>query len=471
MLFNSFRFLFLFLPVVAAGYYICAHRISGRAGQIVLILSSLFFYGSARVAYVPLLACSILFNFFLARVIASAEGPWRKRLLVSALAANIALLASFKYINFALRSLSAFTRMQFSLPDWEFPLGISFFTLQQVMYLVDCYEKLVPANDLWTHAAFASFFPCVISGPITRARQMVPQLSQAVTTNAAKISQALSLLAMGLFKKVALADSFSRIADAGFSHPAGLSALEAWSSSFAYTFQLYFDFSGYSDMAIATALLLGFSLPVNFDTPYRSLSITEFWQRWHITLSQFITTYLYTPIVKSFKKATMAKASMATLLAMTIAGLWHGPSWTFVLFGALHGFALVVNQYWRKKVKRHVPRPLAWAATMLFVNFAFIFFRASNIASALEICRDLWPNSHPWTLLVLKESIRMSEAAVIAIPLFIGLAAAFLGDNSNVISRRIQPRFSSAWAVAGLILVSLLFMNSNLAKEFIYFAF
>jgi len=436
-----------------------------------LVLASFVFYGSAMPQYTLLLLGSILFNYTLGRIIAASANR-RKVFLIIGIVVNIALLSSFKYLNFIFANLAVFWKPIFALPDWAFPLGISFFTLQQVMYLVDCYEGLVEANGLLTHAAFVSFFPSVISGPITRARQMVPQINQIVTTDAGKISQALILLAIGLFKKVVLADSFSRVADAGFTSAAALSTLEAWLSSFAYTFQIYFDFSGYTDIALGAALLLGFVLPINFSTPYRSLSITEFWQRWHITLSQFITTYLYTPIVRSFKRITLAKASLSTLIAMTIVGLWHGPAWTFVLFGAFHGAALVVNQVWRKKIKKLVPRPLAWAATFLFVNTAFIFFRASNVHSALQICRALLPQHDMVGLSNFKQSIwGREELMLVALPLLVGVPCALWGADSVSLSRTVKPRFVTAWGVASLLLVTLLYMNSNLAKEFVYFKF
>jgi alginate O-acetyltransferase complex protein AlgI len=471
MLFNSFRFLFLFLPLVALAYHFCARYVSARAAQLLLIVASFVFYSAAKPAYAPLLLASILANYGLARAITRLEGKQRKRMLVTGLTANILFLSSFKYLNLVLRHVPFLVAGRFYLPDWEFPLGISFFTLQQVMYLVDCYEKLVPANDLISHAAWVSFFPTVTSGPLTRARQLVPQLKKTVTAPAPAITQAITLIAVGLFKKVVFADSFSRIADAGFAHPASLSALEAWVSSFAYTFQIYFDFSGYSDMAIGAALLLGLSVPINFNTPYRSLSIIEFWQRWHITLSQFITTYLYTPIIRSFRKATLTAAAISTLLAMSIAGLWHGPAFTFLLFGFLHGAGLAINQVWRKRIKLAIPTPLSWAITLFFVNLTFVFFRSSSVAAALHVCRAMISRHGIFTTAVLRESIRFSEAQVIVLPVVIGVFAALVGRNSNSVLQQPEPSLRLGFAVSALLLISFLFMNSTIAKEFVYFAF
>lgn len=471
MLFNSFAFLFLFLPAVSATYYFCARRFPVKVRQAVLVTFSLAFYTWAKAEYTVLLIASILFNYAFAKKIHSASTPWRKRWLVFALAANITVLAIFKYLAFLLASFTFLWKPGFVLPDWSFPLGISFYTLQQVMYLVDCYERLVGANDLLTHAAFVSFFPYVISGPITRARDMVPQIRRAATTDARKVTEALILLGIGLFKKVVLADSFSRIADAGFNSPLTVSTLEAWVSSFSYTFQIYFDFSGYTDMALAAALLLGYSLPVNFTGPYRSLSIIEFWQRWHITLSQFITTYLYTPIVRLFSRVTLAKASLATLLAMTLAGLWHGPSWTFVVFGALHGIALVINQFWRRKIKRKLNQGVSWVATLAFVNFAFIFFRAPNLAAALDLCRALLPQSNLLGSSTFQETLALGDAMVLTVPVVVGLICAFAGQTSTDLSLHVKPTPVTALAVSLLILIALVFMNSTVAQDFIYFKF
>jgi alginate O-acetyltransferase complex protein AlgI len=471
MLFSSFKFLFVFLPVVAVAYYLCARRVSARMAQIVLIAASFLFYAFARPAHAPLLLGSIIANYLFACGIARIEGERRKTLLVAGLTFNVLFLASFKYLNLVLRHFLLLAVLGLHLPDWAFPLGISFFTLQQIMYLVDVYEKLVPANDLISHAAFVSFFATVTSGPLTRARQMVPQFKQVVTAHAPGVTQGITLLAIGLFKKVVFADSFSRISDAGFSHAGALSALEAWVVSFSYTFQIYFDFSGYSDMAIGTALLMGFSVPINFNTPYRSLSIIEFWQRWHITLSQFITTYLYTPIIRSFRKATLTAGVTSTLAAMTIVGIWHGPSLTFLLFGFLHGVALAANLIWRKRIKIALPKALSWGLTMLFVNLAFIFFRSGNIAVALDVCHALVSPHGALSTGALRESIRFSEVQVIFLPVLVGVPAAMIGRNSNELAYQPNSSLRMGLAVTAMLLLAFLFMNSTVAKEFVYFAF
>jgi D-alanyl-lipoteichoic acid acyltransferase DltB (MBOAT superfamily) len=265
----------------------------------------MIFYAWPKPEHLVYLLGSVLVNWQLARMIASATPPRRKRLLQAGLVLNIGFLCVFKYLNFFIGSIPVLAHRKLLTLDLAFPLGISFFTLAQIMYLVDCYEDLMPPSSLFDHATFVSFFPCIISGPICRARRIVhqfPTLNGAGPT-AETVARAIFLFSMGLIKKVVLADAFSQAADIGFSNIASLSTAEAWCSVSAYALQLYFDFSGYSDMAIASALLLGIEVPRNFDAPLRSLSIIEFWQRWHISLSSFITTYLYTPILRSFKRA------------------------------------------------------------------------------------------------------------------------------------------------------------------------
>ena len=231
------------------------------------------------------------------------------------------------------------------------------------MYLVDCYEGLSPALILFDHATFVSFFPYVISGPIAKSKRMVHQFDNfggVPDERSTLIARGLYQFSIGLFKKVILADAFASIANLGFGTGSRLSAAEAWIFSVCYTMQIYFDFSGYSDMAIGSAMMLSVEVPRNFDAPLRSKSIIEFWQRWHISLTNFITTYLYTPILKKFERATLTASAISTLIAMTIAGLWHGPSWTFVAYGAIHGCGLAINQFWRKKKMPKIPAFASW---------------------------------------------------------------------------------------------------------------
>ncbi len=473
MPFNSFKYLLVFFPVVCLALELARRWIGPRAAQATLLLASLVFYGWSRPANLPLLLGSILVNWAFAQGMAKLPADAsRRRVLVLGLTANIAFLGVFKYVNFFLRGLFALGVPRFAFPDWEFPLGISFFTLQQVMYLVDCYEGMVPASGLADHATFVGFYPYVISGPLARAKSMVGQFHRPALQGDRfdAIARGLYLVSIGLFKKVVFADSFGRVADLGFAAPNDSSTLEAWVCSVCYSLQLYFDFSGYSDMAIGSALVLGFEIPRNFNAPYRATTVTEFWQRWHISLSSFITTYLYTPILRSFRKATLATASVATLLSMTIAGLWHGPSWNFVVFGTMHGTALVINQYWKKKKMRKLPGPLAWALTFGFVNLAFIVFRAPDMATAAHLAALLVPRHGGLGTSVIVAA-RAIGVASLAPPLIGGVIAAFYGKSSDELAQAFRPSYLTALATALMILLSCLYMNSAIVKQFVYFNF
>jgi alginate O-acetyltransferase complex protein AlgI len=475
MLFNSFSYTLVFLPVVATVFWLFGKFFGRQAAQIWLLLSSLIFYAWPKPSNLVVLLGSIFFNWTISRLIVRAESPaFRKRLLQLGLVANIILLCSFKYLNFLGQTIESFGGPHLPFPNWEFPLGISFFTLQQVMYLVDCYENLVPANAFLDHATFVSFFPYVTAGPITRAKRMILQFHEerpAFGPRGDIAATGLYLFTLGLFKKVLFADTFGRIADLGFDGYQGLSTLEAWAFSLAYTLQIYFDFSGYTDMARGTAFILGFEIPVNFNSPYRSFSIIEFWQRWHITLSNFITNYLYTPILRAFKKATLATASVATLVAMIIAGLWHGPSWTFVMFGTLHGIALVINQFWRKKIKRKLPKPLSWVFTFSFVNLAFIFFRAPSIAIGVHIARLLVPVHTVMLGSTVLRTVPNLGLTTLVPAVLAGIVASFFGKNSDELIKSFHPTYSYAFGTAILMLLAWLFMNSTITKQFVYFAF
>jgi D-alanyl-lipoteichoic acid acyltransferase DltB (MBOAT superfamily) len=394
----------------------------------------------------------------------------RKRWFVVALVVNIAFLFSFKYINFLLSGLAVFTGPMTNLPTWEFPVGISFYTLTQVMNLVDCYERLVPPKSLFDHATFVSFFPCVTAGPLLRAKLFMRQLPTlgAREGRHERWARSLVILGIGLVKKVVFADAFAQIANAGYSHVATLTSAGAWLTSLAFTFQLYFDFSGYSDIAFGAAGLLGVTIVRNFNAPYRAVTISEFWQRWHMSLSSFITTYLYTPILRAMGRITIHKAAAATLLAMAIAGLWHGPAWTFVLFGVAHGIALALNQYW-KRTKRHLPRAAAALLTFVFVNFAFILFRSPDVPTAFHISGLLLPGGGGVDLAALRSSLHLVR--LVPVTATAGVMIALIGPTSNDIAETWSMTPITAFATASMVFLSLLLMNAGNSAGFVYQGF
>ncbi len=471
MLFHSFPYVLGFLPVVLIVHALLAERAGGRFAQVWLLASSIFFYGYGKPSNLPLLFGSIVFNWMAARAIAiTADDRRRKITLQAALTANILFLCCFKYANFLLGSLPQGYRL--TLPEWSLPLGISFFTLTQVMYLVDTYQGLNGPSSFFDHATLVSLFPYVISGPLVSTRSIVPQFHEWKLNEgrADAICRGLYLFAIGLTKKVVFADSFAAVADAGYRSTASLSSIEAWVATLSYSLQIYFDFSGYSDMAVGAARMLGIAIPQNFNAPYRSKSISEFWQRWHISLSNFITNYLYTPMLRSMGKATLTTSAFATLLAMGIAGLWHGPAWTFVVFGFLHGVGLSVNQIWKKKKLAKIPDWLGWLLTVGFVNMTFVFFRSPDVSAAVQLLRRMVPHGHVLGFAALKNALPLTPLLVVR-PVFIGTVLALFFMSSAQLEKALQLRLWTAAATAALVLVCLFYMNSAVAKQFVYFAF
>lgn len=472
MLFNSFGYVFLFLPIAALGYAIMS-RLGKSAGRIWLLLCSVFFYGFHKQTDLLYLCGSMLFNWAAGQLLARPYDESRRRIIfISSLAIDIAFLFSFKYVNLVLSGVAALHGPRFLLPDLEFPLGISFFTLTQIMYLVDTYEAPENVNTLLDHLTFASFFAYVTSGPITRSSEVVPQFHNPpeLEQRWEMTSRGLFLFSMGLVKKVMFADSFAKIANEGF-HPAlRYSTLEAWVFALAYAFQIYFDFSGYSDMAVGSALMMGIDIPKNFNAPFRSLSISEYWQRWHISLSAFITNYLYTPLLRSFGgRATLSKSAVATIIAMAIAGVWHGPSWTFAIYGLVHGIALALNQVWKRR-KIRMPDALSWLITFAFVILSFVLFRSPNLETAIHIYGYMIPHGDLLGLDSLRRAIPFTGLSLVR-PVVLGLVIAFFFKTTNELADKMPFVASRAFATAALMLLGMFFMNSNSAKTFIYFAF
>ena len=390
MLFNSNEFIFLFLPIAFAGYFFLNTKVSILAAKVWIILASLFFYSWWNINYLPLIIISILVNFFISQAL--MKDPVHKKLfLLAGLAFNIGLLGYFKYMDFFIKNFNWGFGTDIPLLHLALPLAISFYTLQQIAYLVDSYGGLVKEKKFLNYTIFVTFFPQLIAGPIVHHKEMMPQFASLKTKllNYDNIALGFFIFSLGLFKKVVIADTFSTWANPGFAHAEALNLIEAWITSLSYTFQLYFDFSGYTDMAIGAALLFNIKLPQNFNSPYKATGLIDFWQRWHMTLTRFITTYIYKPFLKSLGTVTFEKAMIATIFTMLIAGIWHGAAWTFVIFGILHGLAIAINHYWKKN-KIHLPVWLAWFITFNFLNFSFVIFRAEDMETALSMFRSMF---------------------------------------------------------------------------------
>ncbi len=389
MIFNSPVFLFAFLPLVFAGWAALLHWRLAELAKGWLALASLVFYAWWNPFYLPLLLGSIWFNFRAGcELMARAGQPAGRRLLVAAVGANLLALGWFKYADFAAANLAALTGLPLPRPDVTLPLGVSFFTFTQIAWLVDSWQGKVRDRGALDFTLFVTFFPHLVAGPILHHREMMSQFASRWThaVRAGHVVRGLFLLSIGLSKKVLLADTFAAWADDGFDGGAPLDFVAAWSTSLSYTLQLYFDFSGYCDMALGAAWLFNIRLPINFDSPYKATDIQDFWRRWHITLSRYLRDYVYIPLGGNRGGPLAVSANlMATFL---LGGLWHGASWMFVAWGALHGAALVLHRAWRRRGLA-LPRPLAWLLTFVFVDVAWIFFRAHTWADAARVLRGL----------------------------------------------------------------------------------
>lgn len=398
MLFNSFSFLLLFLPLAMLGYWV-TERLGGRTASIAwLSIISLIFYGLSEPWHLLVIMPSIIVNFTIGVSLASKECD--RRLLVSGIAINLGVLGYFKYANFFMENIQALTGLPLPAVDITLPAGVSFFTFTQIAFLVDAYSHKTKEVNFSRYVLFVTFFPHLIAGPIIHHSEMLPQFAKGSRgMNARNISIGLSILIIGLAKKVLIADNLALVASPIFDaadQGQFITTFEAWSGALAYTFQLYFDFSGYSDMAIGLSLLFGIRMPVNFNSPYKSRSIVQFWRRWHMTLSRFLLTYLYIPLGGS--RQGIARMFLALMATMLLGGLWHGAGWTFVAWGALHGGYLIINHGWMKLSKSDfsVVRPLntlvgivAWPLTFVAVCAAWVIFRAETMDGALTILSSM----------------------------------------------------------------------------------
>lgn len=400
MLFNSFEFLFLFLPVTLFGFFRIA-RLGQEPAITWLVLASLFFYGWWNPIYVPLIVASMLINFGIGRRLGRHANQDRRvgaRVLLSlGIAINLGLLGWYKYANFGVDTLNSALGTDFHLHTIVLPLAISFFTFQQIAYLVDAYQGITREYRFSHYLLFVTFFPQLIAGPIVHHKEMLPQFLRAETLrpHIANIAIGGTIFAIGLFKKTVLADGVAVYATPVFDRAAAgdlLTFFEAWGGALAYTWQLYFDFSGYSDMAIGAARLFGIRLPQNFHSPYKATSIIEFWRRWHMTLSRFLRDYLYIPLGGNRRGSVARYRNL--MLTMLLGGLWHGAGWTFVIWGALHGGYLAINHLWHRVTPKISPRLLlpgaaarllAWGVTFAAVVVGWVFFRAADVETALRM--------------------------------------------------------------------------------------
>ena len=403
MLFNSYIFIFIFLPVTVTGFFLIGKIAPRRVALAWLVACSLFFYAWWNPAYLVLLLFSVLFNYSTAAWMQSPRRSQRIRraALAVGVTVNLGLLGYFKYANFFVGNFASLTGVNYSMGAIILPLGISFFTFQQIAHLVDTYKGLTKEYDFVSYCLFVTFFPQLIAGPIVHHQEMLPQFTRPgkCRVRSDNLSIGTTIFVIGLFKKVMIADSLAPYANAVFDGAAaGIlpSFAEAWLGSMCYTFQLYFDFSGYSDMAIGLGRLFGIILPLNFNSPYKANSIIDFWRRWHMTLSRFLRDYLYIPLGGNRKGKVRRYINL--LVTMVLGGLWHGAGWTFVLWGTLHGVLLVINQGWRALTGAlgFKARGDSWALaatartiTFLSISTAWVLFRAESFPDAGRVLSSM----------------------------------------------------------------------------------
>jgi D-alanyl-lipoteichoic acid acyltransferase DltB (MBOAT superfamily) len=429
--------------------------------------------------YIFLLGGSILFNFQAASLISRAV-EHKKMLLFFSVGTNLAFLGYFKYADFFLANVSALAGTDWQLLNIVLPLAISFFTLQQIAFLVDVYEGLVEEKSFRDYALFVSFFPQLIAGPIVHHSEVVPQFRKkdAGLLNDRNIALGLFIFSVGLFKKVIIADSMAPFVESGFDAEGTINATEAHMANLAYMVQVYFDFSGYSDMAVGLGLLFNIRLPINFNSPYKATNIIDFWQRWHITLTDFINTYIYIPLIRLRGTFSFWYSMCITVLVMAIVGLWHGAGWNFILFGTMHGFALAINHIWLryKPESFHLPAPAAWLLTMFWFYLSLIPFRSDTPEKGWRMLEamfggnfgSLGENMHEQFPLVdiLPNHLAIYGAGLVFALLF---AAMLLLRNPHQHDESFAPNVRYFLLTAGGIVCSTLLMNR--VVEFIYFQF
>lgn len=389
MLFNSYIFVLFFLPLCLCGYFILNHFKKYRLSQLFILIMSLWFYGYFNYSYLTIIIFSILFNYIIYYLFDKVSNKSKRTLLlVFALLINLGMLFYFKYYDFFIENINSIFSTNFTLKHLLLPLGISFFTFQQVSFVIDSYRKEVPKYSLVEYATFVTFFPQLIAGPIVTHDELVPQFmdKNKKKLNWENLSKGIYIFVLGLAKKVLIADVFGSAANWGFGNIDALNSTNAIITMLSYTIQIYFDFSGYCDMAIGIGKMMNIDLPINFDSPYKSLTILEFWKRWHMTLTRFFTKYIYIPLGGS--KKGKIRTYINVMIVFLVSGFWHGANWTFVLWGCLHGAFSVITRMFKHFFEKLNP-VLNWLITFTFVNFTWVLFRANSIGEAFKIIKKI----------------------------------------------------------------------------------
>ncbi|WP_223554726.1 MBOAT family O-acyltransferase [Lysinibacillus sphaericus] len=485
MLFNSFEFIFLFLPITFVVYFFLNQFSNQQYAIYCLVLSSLFFYGYFKLTYLAIITVSIIVNFALSRIINNSNHRLRKTYMIIGVVFNVLILCYYKYTDFFITNINSLFDTDFAMLHLLLPLGLSFITFQQIAFIVDSYRDGTAHYKFSNYALFILFFPQLVAGPIVQHDEMLPQYDikenrKIIHDN---VARGLFIFVIGLVKKIVIADTVGIWANAGFENYSNLSFVEAWITSLSYTVQLYYDFSGYSDMAIGLALLFNIKLPVNFFSPYKARNIQEFWKKWHMTLNRFLTTYVYFPLGGSRKGEFRTYINI--LIIFFISGFWHGAGWNFILWGLMHGFASVVVRLFSKTGVK-LPYLLSWFITFQFVNIAWVYFRATSLEQANTIISKMFtPNmesitsffTEPLTNFAQAEAfsvmgLTLSDPIVIVVGLLITLVFAFTALNSIQLMDKMKFNWGAIiymQCMIALVLISIYYMQKN--SIFLYFNF
>ncbi|CAM4408252.1 MBOAT family O-acyltransferase [Paenibacillus tarimensis] len=466
MLFNSYTFLYGFLPAVLAGYFLLGRLRLILASRVWLTAASLVFYGWWDVRYVLLICGSIIFNYAVGLLlqrssVADITPPsyYRKGLMIAGLAGNLLLLGWYKYADFLLDNVNVLTGSALPLLNLALPLGISFYTFTQIAYVVDSYYGRVRESSLLNYTLFVTFFPQLVAGPILHHKEMMPQFRhlRSYKWNWSHAAGGCYILCIGLFKKVVIADTLAVYANDGFAN--AVNAIDSWIAVLTYTLQLYFDFSGYTDMAIGIALLFNIRLPQNFNSPYKAVSIQDFWRRWHITLSRFLRDYIYIPLGGNRKGTVITMRNL--MITFLLGGIWHGAGWTFIIWGLLHGAALVVHRLWSSKV-RPLPAWCGWLLTFLFINLTWVFFRAENLSQAFRLLKGLAGLNGIGNISLIQDLPAILLLAIL-------MPVVLLAPNSAERLALLRPSWRAGAAIAVMFVIAMLYLNR--ITPFLYFNF
>ena len=470
MLFNSFVFILIYLPITFFVYFYLLHKRLVLGAKGFLVFASLFFYSWWNIAYLPLILGSMSFNYLLGNILSNKESNIKipkKNILILGIIINISLLAYFKYVDFFIKNFNLLFDMSINQLNLLLPLAISFFTFQQIAYLVDSYRNETKKYDFLNYAIFVTFFPQLIAGPIVYHKEIMPQLTSKwnFVKHYKNIWLGLFIFSIGLFKKNIIADNFAIWATQGFDTVQTLTFAEAWATSLSYTFQLYFDFSGYTDMAIGAALLFNIKLPINFNSPYKALNIQEFWARWHITLSQFLKNYIYIPLGGNRKGSFRTYNNL--MVTFIIGGLWHGAGWTFVFWGFLHGLALMIHRQWNQ-LGFKLNSILSWFLTFNFINIAWVFFRAKEWGDAMKILKGMFLTKPEFSYQMLLLS-KQDSVYKLYIFFILAFVIVLFAKNSAQWKEVVKPNKFYLTFILSLSLVAMYHMHKP--TEFLYFNF